>query len=304
MSKKVSIIVPTYKRSDFLIRAIDSLLNQNYNNIEIVVVDDNGNNSRYRYETEQKMEKFKNNRSVIFIKNKRNMGGALARNEGISRASGDYITFLDDDDIYLPEKVSLQLEFMIKNDLDLSFTNVSIYNINNKLIDFREHPYVKDFSKQELLIKHLMHHLTPTGTYMFKKEAINKIGRFDDVQVGQEFMLMLKAIEQDLKIGYLPVSKVIQYVHPGERISVGQNKLNKEIELFNLKKKYFKYLTFRQRQYIKFRHHAVMLVVGIRSGKYYVTIEHLLKAIITSPVDCILELVKHIKKINQHKVEF
>ncbi|RKD21951.1 Glycosyltransferase, GT2 family [Caminicella sporogenes DSM 14501] len=301
MDKKVSVVIPTYKRSKFLQRAINSVLNQTYSNIEIIVVDDNDPNSKYRVETEKKMLKYIDCNNVIYIKNKKNLGGALARNEGILKASGDYITFLDDDDVYLPDKVSSQIKYMIENELDMSFTDVRIHNMDDKLVDYREHNYVKNLSNEELLKQHIMHHLTPTATYMFKKKSILNVGGFDDVQMGQEFMLMLKAIESGLKIGYLPVAHVIQYIHDGERISVGQNKIKAEVELYNFKKKYFNILNFRQRRYVKFRHHAVMMIVGKRSKQPIIAIQHLMKAFLTSPIDCILETIYHIKKINKYK---
>lgn len=224
MDYKVSVIIPTYKRSEFLTRAIDSVLNQTYENIEVVVVDDNGIESEFRKSTEEKMEIYKNNSKVVYIKNNVNLGGALSRNEGIKKASGDYITFLDDDDIYLPNKIKNQLSFMVEHNLDMSFTNVRVHNTNDKLIDFREHSYVKSWSNDELLKQHLMHHLTPTATYMYKKSALENIGGFDQSKVGQEFRLMLKSIEKGLKIGYLPTAEVIQYVHEGERYQLVQTK--------------------------------------------------------------------------------
>lgn len=302
MNKKVSVIIPTYKRSEFLQRAIDSVLSQTYSNIEIIVVDDNNPDSEHRVQTENKMQGYKGFDNILYIKNEANLGGALARNKGIMRASGDYITFLDDDDVYLPDKVFTQVKYMIDKELDLSFTDVRIHNMNDKLVDYREHYYIKDLSNKELLKQHIMHHLTPTGTYMFRKEALHKIGGFEDVKMGQEFMLMLKAIENGLSIGYIPVAHVIQYIHDGERISVGRNKIAKEIEMYDFKKKYFKYLSFRQKQYVKFRHNAVMTVVGKRSGKPGLLIKHLIMAFVASPLDCIVESVSHFRRIKKHQI--
>jgi len=300
-SYKVSVIVPTYKRSQFLERAIESILNQTHTNIEIIVVDDNEPSSDFRKATEEKMKKYETNKRIVYIKNHKNMGGALARNEGILRATGEFLTFLDDDDIYLPDKIQLQLEFMLKNNYDLTFTDVRIHNTYDKLIDYREHKYITDFKNEELLKKHIMHHLTPTATYMFRTQSILDIGGFDDVQMGQEFMLMLKAIESGLRIGYLPVAKVIQYVHDGERISVGQNKIHKEIELYEFKKKYFDKLSKKEQRYVKFRHHAVMAVVGRRSGNNILSIRNLLLALCTSPLDSLREFFNYLSKINRNK---
>ncbi|WP_052131499.1 glycosyltransferase family 2 protein [Planococcus sp. CAU13] len=301
MFNKVSIIIPTYKRSNLLERAIESVLNQTYSNIEVVVVDDNIPDSQHRAETEIKMKKYSTDYRVIYVKNNKSLGGAFARNVGIKNANGKFITFLDDDDIYLPHKVGKQLRFMLQNDYDLSFTDVRIHNSDDVLIDYREHNYITSLSNKDLLKEHLMHHLTPTSTFMFKIESILKLEGFDDVKMGQEFMLMLKAIERGLNIGYMQGADVIQYAHNQERISLGTNKVEKEIELYNFKKKYFKYLNKKEKTYIKFRHHAVMMMVGKRSGMHFLFFIHFFKAIITSPKNCLSELLyfkKKIKKFN------
>ncbi|GAB4074061.1 hypothetical protein GCM10028778_15640 [Barrientosiimonas marina] len=299
MTPCVSVIIPTYKRSDYLERAIESVLKQSYQAIEIVVVDDNAPDSYVRAETEAKMLAYENDSRVTYNRNETNLGGALARNEGVARASGDYITFLDDDDIYLPEKITRQVHYMEENGLDLSFTDVRIHDTADTLVDFRHHPYVTNLANDELLKNHLLHHLTPTASYMFKKEALHTIGGFDNVAMGQEFMLMLKAIEQGLTIGYLPEANVIQYIHDGERISVGANKLAKERELFAFKQTYFPQLSRAERRYVTFRHHAVMAVAGKRSGYMRITATHLLKALVTSPYNCVRELVSHTRKLRQ-----
>lgn len=303
MNEKVSVIIPTYKRSEFLERAIESVLNQTYTNIEVLVIDDNDPSSSFRQETEKKMKAYSKNEKVSYIKNAKNLGGALARNEGIYSASGTYVTFLDDDDIYLPNKVSTQVEFMFSKKVDLTFTDVRIHNTDDVLIDYREHSYIKNLSNEELLKQHIMHHLTPTATYMFKRSAILNINGFDNVEVGQEFMLMLKAIEKHLKIAYLPTADVIQYLHDGERISVGENKIAKEKELLNFKKRYFRYLTRRQQRYVNFRYHAVMMFVGKRSNKKGIMLKSFVQALFISPTNCITEVIKHARKIKRYEIK-
>lgn len=299
MDPKVSVIIPTYKRSDFLPRAIDSVLNQSYKNVEIIVVDDNNPDSNFRKETEKNIEKYIQQGLIVYHKNKKNLGGALARNEGIKISKGYFVTFLDDDDIYEEKKVELQVKFMLEHDLDASFTDVKIYNMAGKLVDYRKHDYVTSLSNKELLKQHIMHHLTPTNTYMFKRESLIKLGGFDPVSMGQEFRLMLKAIENNLKIGYLPRADVIQYIHDGERISTGNNKIVAENELFNFKKRYFHILTKEQQKYVIFRHYAVLSIVGLRSKKYLFFLKNLFITFFVSPKYFFIEVIKNIKiKIN------
>ena len=105
---KVSVVIPTYKRSEFLLRALESVLNQTWTDIEAVIVDDNGEGSEFRAATQRSLdEHYAADPRVKRVLNAKNMGGALARNEGIAAATGEYITFLDDDDIFLPEKVQV-----------------------------------------------------------------------------------------------------------------------------------------------------------------------------------------------------
>ena len=91
------------------------------------------------------MQKYADNNKVVYIKNNKNLGGALARNEGIFNATGDYITFLDDDDIYLPQKIEVQLGYMLKNDWDLSFSDVRIHNNNDILIDYENTSMLRNY---------------------------------------------------------------------------------------------------------------------------------------------------------------
>lgn len=80
--KLVSVIIPTYKRSDCLPNAIKSVLNQTYKDIEIIVVDDNDPESEYRKNTEKVMEGFSQYSNVIYIKHDINRNGSVARNTG------------------------------------------------------------------------------------------------------------------------------------------------------------------------------------------------------------------------------
>lgn len=280
----VTVIIPTFKRSEFLERAINSVLMQTYNNIQVIVVDDNNEKSTYREDTAKIMEKFRDDCRVIYLKNKSNLGGALARNEGIKKADGDYITFLDDDDIYLPNKIENQLRYMLENHKEMSFTDIKIMNENNKLIGFKSHKYVKRFTSSDLLAYHLMYHLTPTNTYMYKKDTLLKVGGFEKVRIGQEFMLMLKTIESNVSIGYLPEANVIQYAHHENRISCGENKIKGEDELYKFKCSYFKDLSKKQRKYIQFRHYAVKARAYLEKKDYKMFMIFIFKALVCSPV--------------------
>lgn len=123
----VSIIIPTYKRSDRLINAIKSVLCQTYQKLEVIVVDDNNSDDVYRVETEKRMQEFANNSRVKYIKHKKNSNGSFARNTGVMHSSGDYICFLDDDDEFYKTKVEEQLKDLLSSGFDGSCVGYELY---------------------------------------------------------------------------------------------------------------------------------------------------------------------------------
>ena len=110
----VSVIIPTYNRYKYLLRAVNSVLSQTYKNIEIIVVDDCSTDSEYN----NLEDVYKNEQKVIILRlpiNQRIKYNSLhaqgyTRNEGIKIAKGEYISFLDDDDLWFIKKLEIQLD--------------------------------------------------------------------------------------------------------------------------------------------------------------------------------------------------
>lgn len=264
----VSVVIPTYKRLiEYLSRAVESVRNQTYQNIEIIIVDDSTAAFPQRAETEKYIQSLNDDR-IQYYQNEKNCGGSLTRNRGISYAKGKFITFLDDDDEYMPRKVEKQVAFMESGKYDASLSEMVIFSKEGKVVDYRDYKDLTDFSKEGLFAYHLMKHLTGTPTYMFRADKLREIGGFDDAKMGQEFYLMAKAIRYGLKIGYLQDCDVKIYKHDGEGITSGTNKISGEKALYQYKKGYFSQLTAEQRRYIRFRHYAVMVVAYRRCGMY------------------------------------
>ena len=101
---KVSVIIPTYNREEFITETIKSVLNQTYKDFEIIVVDDGSTDN-----TKQKLEPFK---SKIKLIEQKNSERAVARNNGVKSSSGEYIAFLDSDDLWIKNKLENQVNFL------------------------------------------------------------------------------------------------------------------------------------------------------------------------------------------------
>lgn len=109
----VSIVIPTYGRPQTLERAVKSVLNQSYKDIEVLVVDDNNPDTEARKETENVMHRLKEaDERVIYLQHPFNKNGSAARNTGIFNSHGKYVALLDDDDEFKPNKVAVQLNRM------------------------------------------------------------------------------------------------------------------------------------------------------------------------------------------------
>ena len=112
----VSVIIPTYNRSKLVTRAVESALQQTYPNCEIIVVDDGSTD-----DTREILGSYKDRIKYIY---QENSGQGVARNTGIRAARGKWIAFLDSDDIWLPEKLSRQMEILTRSNAKVSYTNM------------------------------------------------------------------------------------------------------------------------------------------------------------------------------------
>ena len=301
MYPKVSVIMPTCKRAHFLVRAIESVLNQTYPNIEVVVVDDNSDDNESRLGTESVMQKYSLDERVKYIQNKDKCGGGISRNFGIEAAKGEYITFLDDDDMYTPPKIESQLKFMMMHSLDMSFTDLHIYAPNGKLTEHRTRRFVRDWSTETLLKQHLIYALTSTPTFMAKKDLLLKIGGFRNVPVGQDYVLMWDILEyaekhSEVRVGYLPCSYIVVYLHNEGRISVGQRKIDGEMLLYKMRCSRKDMLTKNESKFVDFRLYSVLAVTCKRGGMNKEFLKYALKAFNISPVFTFREAFSFIKK--------
>lgn len=301
----VSIIIPTYKRGwSYLHRSVMSVLSQSYTNIEVIVVDDSPKTYEERLNIKENIEMLAGSDARIrYLMNEKNLGGSLARNRGIDCATGKYITFLDDDDEYLKEKVAHQVAFMEETQCDLSFEDMTMYNIKNEVVDVREYKDIKDFDNAYLLRYHLMRHMTGTPTFMFKTEKLKEIGGFEDAKMGQEFYLMLKAIQANLSIRYYPICDVKIYKHPDGGITSGRNKINGEKALYAFKKTFFGQLNGREKAFVRFRHYAVMVVAYLRNKMYIKAAGSSIVAFFASPLDFISQVFGFLGRILKRKAE-
>ena len=111
---KALIVIPTYQRADRITRAVESALNQTYQNTQIVVVDDNGRGTQAQLDTFIVLKEYIDAKQISYLVNEVNCNGSNSRNNGLFSCDSDYVTFLDDDDEIFPDKIEKQIAKLIK----------------------------------------------------------------------------------------------------------------------------------------------------------------------------------------------
>lgn len=194
----VSVIIPTYKRSDYLPRAIDSVLKQTYNNIEIIVVDDNGDGTEYQKATEYRLKEYIESRKITYIKHPVNRNGSAARNTGFKNCKGEFVNYLDDDDIFLADKIERQVAILKETDnvVGGAYTPVC-YLVKSRDGIVKEVPFL--YKKEGDLCEDFLvgDARFNTSGLLFKRDAIESLAGFDEsYRRHQDFELMIRFFEK------------------------------------------------------------------------------------------------------------
>jgi len=182
MKPLVSVIIPTYNRPEFLRRAVDSVVNQTYANIEIIIVDDASQVALSGYPSDQ--------REIKVLENSENKGACYSRNLGLSKAKGDFINFLDDDDILFPEKIEKQVEvFLAASDPSLGIVTCHSKDERSGQPKIK-YNRVKGGIYRALLDRYIV---SGTETLLMKTAAVEGVGGFDEhLQSSHEYDLLIR----------------------------------------------------------------------------------------------------------------
>jgi len=205
----VTVIIPTYKRPKTLGRAIDSVLNQTYDNIELIVVDDNDENSEYRRETEQFMKNYANNKKVRYLKHKVNKNGAAARNTGIHNSKGDYIALLDDDDEFLPRKIELQVSKLKNLDEEWGGIYCGFIRKQKNIVSLEREEIKAGNLKEELLLNDITLHAG--STLLLRRSVILELNGFDESFIRHQDLELLIRFFRRYKLA--AINKKLSVIH-------------------------------------------------------------------------------------------
>lgn len=295
MRETISVVVPTFGRSQSVRRAVESILAQTRKADEIIVVDDNPPGSAESNDTRAELKTLMSSGQIVVVSTPGGIGGGAARNLGVKRSSGEYLAFLDDDDVFLPDKLETQLEFMLRQNLEMSYQDIEWYRADGRLAERRVLDHAASNAQSDLLRAHLRVPICPTSIFMIRREAFNRTEGFGEVRTGQDWLLMMRCIEAGLRIAYMPGVHVHQYLHNGPRVSLGRNKVEGERLRHERVRSYYHLLAPEDIRFIEFRHNAVLAVSARRSGDVVGVVKYGVRALWKSPMLCIQESVRYLR---------
>jgi len=204
MNDLVSVIIPTYNREGTILRAIDSVLNQTYKNIEVIVVDDGSADGTF-----DKVKQYQDER-ISLIRLPQCMGANVARNVGIKEAKGEYIAFQDSDDEWLEEKLSKQIEYMKRNEYKVCYCAHTLYD--QKIVKYiPENIHDKKRNEENIAEVLKVRNIVSTQTLVIHRSIIKQVGMFDEsLPRLQDYEYVIRLVKS-VKIGYVAESLVNVY---------------------------------------------------------------------------------------------
>lgn len=230
MNDLVSIIMPSYNTAQYISESIDSVINQSYTNWELIIVDDCSSDN-----TDEVIKPYLSDKRIRYLKNEKNSGAAVSRNYALREAKGKWIAFLDSDDIWEAEKLSMQLDFMKKNNYVFTYTDYRI-KLNGEWM-----PYIVTSPDKVNMHKLYNYCYFSTITVIYDREAVGLI-QIADLKKHNDYAMWFEVMKK-AKIAHRYPKCLSYYIKHGNSVSSGSK--------FNL-----------------IKHHYILFRKGLNKGRF------------------------------------
>lgn len=206
----VSIVIPTFNRADAVVSAVQSALDQEYEPKEVIVVDDGSAD-----DTLERLAKFRGR--IQIVRHASNRGAGAARNTGIAAAAGDYVALLDSDDLWLPQKTTRQISFMLQHHMVMSCTGFRAAYAKSTPAVVKNRPYSDRLGVEDLVWGI---YVAPGTTLIARRSMLLEIGGYDaSLPRLEDWDLLLRAVSATGQLGF--VNEDLAILHPSSGVSPG-----------------------------------------------------------------------------------
>ena len=212
----VSVIMPSWNTGKFIAESIQSVIDQTYENWELIIVDDCSTDN-----TDEVVAKFRDKR-IRYFKNEKNSGTALSRNRALREARGEWIAFLDSDDLWNSDKLEHQINFMNKHGYTLSYTEY-------EKIDEESKPLRIYVSGPEKVNKHKMYNYDYIGqlTMMYSAKEFGLI-QIKDIKKNNDYAIRLQLYKKSDTCAYLLKENLAKY--RARKVSISHDKFSRKFK--------------------------------------------------------------------------
>ena len=195
MNPLISIVIPTYNRAHLILEALETCVLQSYRPLEIIVVDD-GSTDRTVGSVQDWSKGSSHKEVTLKIVKQENKGGNAARNNGIKNATGEFIAFLDSDDLWNTTKLKKQYALISQSDtiggVYCGLRQVEVES--GKVISDDKRDYTEGFILSQLLVKDVT---APTSAYLIRKKVFDELGGFDEtLQARQDWDMWIRLADK------------------------------------------------------------------------------------------------------------
>lgn len=223
MKEKLSVIIPCYNVEKIITKTIESLNNQTYNNIEIILIDDCSTDNTYK-----KLLEFKNQKNIKIFKNEKNSGAACSRNFGIKIATSDYIGFIDSDDEIPKNYYEVLMQTLIQEKADVVVTDIISVDEQDRTKQFYSKCYDENSEGKLKFINVGM--AASSCNKVFKKELLEKYS-FLEGKINEDIATIIPILIKAKKISY---TNKTQYYYIQRKNSVQhKDDFEKKLEIFD-----------------------------------------------------------------------
>jgi glycosyltransferase involved in cell wall biosynthesis len=193
----VSVIIPTKDRPEMLAQAIQSVLNQTFTELEIIIVNDGG------VDVQSVISRLNTKGNIVYKKHDRALDRSAARNTGIRAACGKYIAYLDDDDNYYPNHIETLVKFLENSEYKIAYTDAVMAQQEKQNGEYvtinRSVPYSLDFDKDKILVSNC----TPNLCLMHEKSCLDEVGLFDETLSTHEDWDLIIRLSRNFDIAHI-----------------------------------------------------------------------------------------------------
>ena len=194
----VSVIIPTKDRPEMLAQAIQSVLNQTFTELEIIVVNDGG------VDVQSVISRLNTRGNIVYKKHDHTLERSAARNTGIRAARGKYIAYLDDDDNYYPNHIETLVKFLENSEYKIAYTDAVMAQQEKQngqyITVHRSQPYSSDFDNDKILVNNFI----PILCVMHEKSCLDQIGLFDETLTTHEDWDVWIRLSRHFQFAHIP----------------------------------------------------------------------------------------------------